>query len=49
MSGSPARTRSPSCADLGENGRGERIPFDERLAGFDVLSVVNLQRRTVDE
>ena len=37
------------AADLGENRRGERIPFDERLAGFDVLAVVHLQRRTVDE
>src|SRR5437660_1791295 len=36
-------------ADLGENGRGERIPFHERLAGVDVLSVVHLQRGAVDE
>ena len=37
------------AADLGENGRGERIPLDERLAGVDVLAVVHLQRRAVDE
>ena len=52
-----SRTFSPStmslnvdlAADLGEDGRGERIPLDERLAGFDVLAVVHLQRRAVDE
>ena len=37
------------AAELREHGRGERIPLDERLSGFDVLSVVDLQGRAVDE
>ena len=32
-----------------EHGRGERIPLDEGLAGLDVLSVADLERRAVDQ
>src|SRR5438105_403459 len=37
------------AADFGEHRRGERIPLDERLAGFDVLSVADAQSGAVDE
>ena len=37
------------AADLGENGRGERIPLDERLSRLRRLAVVHPQRRTVDQ
>src|SRR5207253_7055762 len=37
------------AGDLGEDGRGERIPLDKRLSGGDVLSVVHLQRGAVHQ
>src|SRR5262249_12537354 len=35
--------------NLGEDGRGERVPLHKRLSGLDVLAVAHLQRRTVDQ
>src|SRR6185436_1543224 len=37
------------AAELREHGRGERIPLHEHLTGLDVLSIVDLQRRSVHQ
>ena len=37
------------AADLGEDRRGERVPLDQLRAGLDLVAVVDVQARAVDE